>query len=248
MADLTKRLESEMTKVAQHRATEPGRRELAFLELMGELRLKREAYHGGAFVGDDIHAVMDPAVIERFVAILSEITVTSKLKVSTDGTVQMPLRTLGAPKAAAKLRELCLSFSDAMALFGRGTPLCEHHISAFQQRTDRYARAYARALPSDQPQPKTHALCAEMPDQAERMGGPGMLGESVIEGMHVRDNALKRRHATTTEVCENLRLRAQGMDRMGDTRVANIQAVEEEANRRKRSKKNHASRKRKNHA
>ena len=73
------------------------------LELMGELRLKREAYHGGAFVGDDIHAVMDPAVIERFVAILSEITVTSKLKVSTDGTVQMPPVAPPKPLAAVQV-------------------------------------------------------------------------------------------------------------------------------------------------
>ena len=146
------------------------------------------------------------------------------------------------------MHEVCLAFSDVMTLFGRGSPLCEHHIADFSKRTDRYARAYARTLPTDQPQPKTHALCAEMPDQAERMGGPGMLGESVVEGEHVRDNALKRRYATVTDMCETLRLRAQALDRMGDTRVANIQGDEERANSRKRSKANDASRKRKNHA
>eukprot|EP00966_Prymnesium_polylepis_P224848 5200498-Prymnesium_polylepis.1 len=113
-----------------------------------------------------------------------------------------------------------------MTLFGRGSPLCEHHIADFSKRTDRYARAYARTLPTDQPQPKTHALCAEMPDQAERMGGPGMLGESVVEGEHVRDNALKRRYATVTDTCENLRLRAQSLDRMSDTRVAHAATLE----------------------
>ena len=99
-----------------------------------------------------------------------------------------------------------------MVLFGRNTPLCEHHIADFGTRTDRYARAFARTHPTEQSQPKTHVLCAEMPDQAERMGGPGMLGEPVIEGTHVRDNEMKRRFGPITDPLENLRLRAESIE------------------------------------
>ena len=82
---------------------------------------------------------------------------------------------------------------------GEGAPLCEHHIAEVQKRTERYARAFVTTLARDHPQSKAHLLCAHMADQAQRMGGPGMLGESAIEGEHVRDNMLKRRYATTVD-------------------------------------------------
>ena len=66
--------------------------------------------------------------------------------------------------------------------------------------------------------------------------------------LHVCDNALKRRYATTTDRVENLRLRACGTDRMSDTCVANLMEVEECAGANKRAKKSHARCARKVHS
>ena len=214
---------------------------------MSTLKLKREAYHGGAFVGSDIKALMDLFLIELLCAIISAQRVATKLQVEPDGHVTVCLLRLGSSAIADQHKELFSSFSDAMSLFARGTPLCEHHILDFSKRTARYAAAYATALPNEQSQPKTHLLCAEMPGEAERIGGPGMLGEHASEGIHVRDNMLKRRYATTSNVPENLRLRKMQLDRLSDTRIANICDVEERATANKRAQLPHASRKRSNH-
>jgi hypothetical protein len=117
-----------------------------------------------------------------------------------------------------------------------------------RKRTESYAHAYATVLPTVQPQPKSHVLCSEIPDQADRMGGPGMLNESMVESSHVVVNARKRMYCTTRDVCEQLRLCANAYDRLADTRIANMMAVEERAAKRKRVKASHASRKRANHA
>jgi hypothetical protein len=245
---LEKQLDTEEKKADNQRAEQPGEREMALLQLMATLKLKREAYHGGAFVGSDIQAVMDPEIIAKFCGLLADIKVGAKLKLDADRRVRLNLKTFGSVERSDEMKELFMSFSDVMTLFGRTSALCEHHIRAFQPRCDRYARAYATALPDEQSQPKTHLLCAEMADQAERMGGPGMLGEDPVESVHVRDNGLKRRHASTTDRLENLRLRAVAFDRLADTRNANICKVEEQAGVRKRQKIAEASRKRKNHA
>ena len=248
-----KTLELEKKAAAELRATNPGLYEMKMLAQMKKISLKREAYHGGSFVGDDVHEVMDPEVWQQFCAILAAPSVATRLKV-VGGHVKLSLLGIGAlqleksPEKSTEyrvFRELGVSFSRAMSLFNRGTPLCESHIAEFRRRTDRFARAYATALPAEQSQPKTHILCAEMPDQAEMIGGTGVLGESGIEGEHVRDNHLKRQHASTKDVCENLRLRARGFDRMSDTRIANIRDAQQRAHARKRAKVNHASRKRK---
>jgi hypothetical protein len=69
-----------------------------------------------------------------------------------------------------------------------------------------------------------------------------MLGEGPAEAAHVRDNGMKRRHASTTETCEQLRLRICALGRLTDTRIKNITAVEERAQANKRAKVNYASR------
>ena len=239
-------------KVEDIRAKEPGPHERKFLDRMAALKLKKEAYHGGSFVGDDIHHVFDPEVIIIFCEILgdSSIKVIPELTVAEDGKVNVKLThvNFGSKKRQDDFVELCNSFSDAISVFARNTALCEHNIVSFQDRTDRYAKAYATTLPTVASQPKTHMLCAEMPEQAEAMGSPGMLNESPIESQHVRDNMLKRRYATTTDLVENLRLRAQANDRLADTRVENLMALEDATAARKRSKYTSASRKRKAHA
>ena len=238
---LRKSIEDERKAVAEMRAQDPGPYELELLKVMETLSLKREAYHGGAFVGDDVKNVFEPSTMKRFCAILAKPVVATKLQVGATGRVQLELMGMGSSAQQKEYEELTLSFSDAMTLFTRSEPLCEHLIVDLKKRTDRYAHAYASTL-SCQPQPKTHMVCAEIPQQAERMGGPGMLNESAAESEHVRDNMLKRRFASCKEVCENMRLRAQANDRLGDTRIANMLSVEERAATSKRHKRNHASR------
>ena len=239
-------LKDKKASVAELRALTPGYFEVAFLKIMSKLKLKREAYHGGAFVGDDIKALFDPGVFNLFCDLLADPIVFVNTTTSQDGRVHLKLIAPGSRSLQKDMIDLCSAFSDTMSLFGRGTPLCEHHIADFKVRTDRYARAYATVLPHRQPQPKTHLLCAEMPKQADRLGGTGILGEPMIEAAHVRDNNMKRQYASTRDICEQLRLRARGIDRLSDTRIANITEVEQSAAQTLRAKMSAASRKRKN--
>jgi hypothetical protein len=114
----------------------------------------------------------------------------------------------GSKTRAQAWHKLFMSFSDAMSLFCRAEPLCEHQIKDLPARTDRYACEYARTMRKAPPL-KTHLICAEMALQARRKGRVGIFTESVVESCHVKDNQYKRRCATTTSICDNMRLRCQ---------------------------------------
>jgi hypothetical protein len=73
----------------------------------------------------------------------------------------------------------------------------------------------------------------------------GIFTESVVESYYVKDNQYKRCCATTTSICDNMRLRCQCHWRNTDTTIDNLLEIEEQCNARKRGKVNVASRKRK---
>ena len=54
---------------------------------MGNLSLTREAYHGGAFVADNVKSVLEPDTWSRFIDVLWLTQIRADLKVAEDGRV-----------------------------------------------------------------------------------------------------------------------------------------------------------------
>ena len=80
---LVQAMEDEVKCVAEHRSLTPGPFEQKLLRQMFVMKLKREAHFGGCFVGDDIHALMDPEIIHIICAILGEPVVGTQFKVGS---------------------------------------------------------------------------------------------------------------------------------------------------------------------
>eukprot|EP00965_Chrysotila_dentata_P237783 6202125-Pleurochrysis_carterae.AAC.1 len=67
-----------------------------------------------------------------------------------------------------------------------------------------------------------------MAEQMLRLGGTGLLSESVVEAMHVIDNRMVARYACVKNMEEQLRCRARAIWQLNNPHTANIRHIDNE--------------------
>ena len=130
-----------------------------FDAVIDELRLKRAAYHSGAFVGSDINKVFKLKNIPKF------------------GHIFKPLTILGVSFSSCTLRVkiTCLlnKFRLCYNLYTANRPLCKHEVELLVLRCCSFGSWFPVNFPNESLKRKFHLLTVEVPRQARRLCSVG---------------------------------------------------------------------------
>ena len=204
-------------------------------------------------VGKDVWALMQDVPIKKITDIARPyVQMRFNIKAEddrTDAKVSSTMAVAGNGYEADKFAALFKSFSKVSSFYIRADPLCEHQIKHFREvLIPDFCERYADTLPNKVPTPKMHGLGAHMGDQAELIGGVGLLNESIVETAHVAMNEFARRMACVTDKCKNIALRYQCYAHGANTEHKSIRHHDHVTAARKRVRSNYSSRRAKHAA
>jgi len=143
-----------------------------FNRLSHDVRVQREAYHGGAMNGHSCinmlkHAAQFSAIFKR-----------------------RPFHAVGRPgtfylgRHAPRLRILLESLYSLVRLFMAARPLCDHEKLRFRRETIEFEKNYHKFFPSHQPTPKRHHLRIHMHQWITEHHSIGAYSEQSMERVH----------------------------------------------------------------
>src|SRR4051794_1493309 len=169
---------------------------------MKALKIKRQAYFGGTFVGNDCMRILSNAKLwghtirpRRFrIRQPKENTVTTALIPPNHEHVN-------------KYRTLFNKLHQCVVLYSAPRPLCCHEIRMLEVRCASIGNWLPRDFPNESLPPKFHLLTHHIPSFAARWQSVGLSAEHSIESSHRIFNRLGRTYATVA----NTETRLQNM-------------------------------------
>lgn len=162
--------------------------------VLQELRIERQAYHGGAFIGNHVHTALQPNAIKTIVEAPTKIV-----------QQRYPTLLVDAQDVETRYRQLFQGYSECRKLFSHCKKLSQSDITALETcikeflgrcRTEVVARKLGHITP------KLHLLEDHVIPFARRFEvGLGLLAEQGSESIHARFNTLARNyHAMPNEL------------------------------------------------
>jgi hypothetical protein len=139
--------------------------------ILTSLKLERQAYHSGAFNGNDLEKLYFPDVIERLCAVLGKRRVQS----TSDHTTMM----FGCDALAEKFRTLLHKLRQLKMLYRETRPLCRHEVAQLNARALSLGHWFPLAFPTSNITPKLHWVIYHIPTIAAAMGSTGQTTEQV---------------------------------------------------------------------
>lgn len=161
------------------------------------MNLKRQVYHKGALVGNDVAKILHSNNIKKIVKVFKPLPVTLEhggKEVFSDQKVMSKVSTL--------LTKLSLCFK----LYSPSTPLCRHEVAFLAVRCASFGQWFPTNFPASNLLRKFHVLTYHVPEKAMKRGTVGMEGEHCSESIHPVVNKLDRMFATTQNTCDRLAL------------------------------------------
>lgn len=165
--------------------------------VLEQMNLKKQVYHKGALVGNDVAKILHSENIGKIVTCFKPLKVNlqnGELKVLSDHRVMNKVCTL--------LTKLSLCFK----LYSPSTPLCRHEVAFLSVRCASFGRWFPVNFPNTNLLRKFHVLTYHVPEKAARKHTVGMEAEHCSESIHPVVNKLDRTYATTQNVCNRLAL------------------------------------------
>lgn len=171
-----------------------------FDNTLDEMNLKRQIYHKGALVGNDVAKILQPIHIKQIVHMFKPIEI--KLK---HGEKQV----FCDHKLMSKISTLLTKLSQCFKLYSASTPLCPHEVAILGARCASFGHWFPINFPKTNLLRKFHVLTFHVPEKAILMGTVGMEAEHCSESIHPVVNKLDRMYATTQNTCDRLALVAK---------------------------------------
>jgi hypothetical protein len=147
------------------------------------LHVKRQRYHGGAFVGNDCIRLLKGA--NQLAAVL-----TPRQFTSSDGKQH----TIGSNDQSSRVLGLLTRLRDLHQLYSAARPLCRHEVAALQRKAYEYGNWYPVNFPDQTITPKMHVMIYHMPELAQLYHTVGMFSEQAGESIHTVFNKLNRQY------------------------------------------------------
>ena len=153
-------------------------------DVITNLKVKRQRYHGGAFVGNDcvrllkgknkISAVLKPQQFE-----------------SLDGKHKYMI---GCDKQSQLALDLLSRLYSLHQLYSLARPLCDHEVQQLTSLCHEFGCWFPVNFPKHRLTPKMHVMIYHMPELAQRYRTVGMFSEHAGEAIHTVFNKLNRQY------------------------------------------------------
>ena len=171
-----------------------------FDNTLAELSLKRQIYHKGALVGNDVAKILQPVHIKEIVQVFKPIEI--KLK---HGEKQV----FSDHNLMSKISTMLTKLSQCFKLYSANAPLCLHEIAIPGARCASFGQWFPVNFPDINLLRKFHILTSHVPEKAILRGTVGMEAEHCSERIHPVVKKLDRMYATTQNTCDRLALVAK---------------------------------------
>ena len=183
-------------------------------KLWETMNLKRQVYHKGALIGNDVKKIFQPRNIKKIVHSFKPMQVNLQ---NMEWKVFSDKHTMN--KVATLLTKLSLCF----ALYSPSHPLCRHEVALLAVR----CASFGGNFPKVNLLRKFHVLTYHVPEKAISKGTVGMEAEHCSESIHPVVNRLDMVYATTQNACDRLALVAKSQWLQSDTTLTNFKKPKE---------------------
>lgn len=181
--------------------------------VLAEMNLKRQVYHKGALVGNDVAKILHSKKLQKIVKVFKPLQVSlqnGQKKVFSDNKTMNKVSTL--------LTKLSLCFQ----LYSPSTPLCRHEVAFLAVRCASFGRWFPVNFPNSNLLRKFHVLTFHVPEKAISKGTVGMEAEHCSESIHPVVNRLDRTYATVQNTCDRLALVAKSQWLQSNSTLTNF--------------------------
>ncbi|KAI8497930.1 hypothetical protein Bbelb_245820 [Branchiostoma belcheri] len=157
--------------------------------VLKSFHVKRQAYHGQAFVGNHVHTMLQDTAIESLTSIPANVAADL-----VDDYEGFPLSIVTRSKALKeKYQELFKLYAKCHHAFSKAKPLSEEEISVLDTDIKNFMEFYRREFPSATIPIKMHLLEDHVVPWIRRWKfGLGFHGEQGIEEIHAAFNNIER--------------------------------------------------------
>ena len=169
-----------------------------FSETLDSLKLKRQVYHKGALVGNDVNKLIQTRNIQKIVQVFKPTNIVNM----ADGSPKIYSNNIIMSRVSTLLHKLRGCYN----LYSVSRPLCKHEVCFLKVRCASLGCWFPTTFKSSSLIRKFHVLTYHVPEKAERRKTVGMEAEHCSESIHPIVNKLNRTYATTQNVCERLKL------------------------------------------
>ena len=178
-----------------------------------ELNLKRQIYHKGALVGNDVAKILQPLNIRKIVRIFKPLEINLKY-----GGKQV----FSDHKLMSKISTMLTKLSQCFKLYSANTPLCPHEVALLSVRCASFGQWFPVNFPNINLLRKFHVLTFHVPEKAILKGTVGMEAEHCSESIHPVVNKLERVYTTTQNTCDRLALVAKSQWLQSNSTLTNF--------------------------
>ena len=171
-----------------------------FVTTLDNMNLKRQVYHSGAVVGNDIHTIMK----KKNMKIINTCFKPIQIIHHSNQQVFISSHTL-----KQKLLTFHSKIRDIFELISLNRPMCQHEVSYLSVRCYSFVNWLPVSFPDINLIRKFHVAVTHVPEKASRVGTVGMESENFIESIHPVVNKLKKMFATVQNQQQQLSLICQ---------------------------------------
>ena len=179
--------------------------------VLERMNLKRQVYHKGALVGNDVAKILHPENIGKIVNCFKPLRVNLP---NGENTVVSDQRIMN------KVSTLLTKLSQCFQLYSPSTPLCRHEVTFLAVRCASFGHWFPINFPNTNLLRKFHVLTSHVPEKAISKCTVGMEAEHCSESIVV--NRLERTYATTQNTCDRLALIAKSQWLQSNSTLTNF--------------------------
>ena len=184
-----------------------------FDAILQEINLKRQVYHKGALVGNDVSKILQSDNIRKIVEVFKPIQVNLK---------HGEKKVFNEHKIMSKVSTLLTKLSLCFKLYSPSVPLCRHEVAFLAVRCASFGQWFPVNFPTTNLLRKFHVLTFHVPEKAILRGTVGMEAEHCSESIHPVVNKLDRTYATTQNTYDRLALVAKSQWLQSDCTLTNF--------------------------
>ena len=161
------------------------------------MKLKRQVYHSGAIVGNDVDKLTTPENIKKLSGVFKP------------RSIELPdrqIKVYSDTRKSVKMNVLLTKFQQCCVLYSKSRPLCKHEVAMLSLRCASFGSWFPVNFPNESVKPKFHCLTYHVPEKAKLRGTVGMETENCSEMIHPVVNKLNRTYHTVQNVHKRLEL------------------------------------------
>ena len=174
-----------------------------------KLKVKRQRYHGGAFVGNDCIRLLEGREVIANVLKPQQF-------VSLHNNTQ---HTIGSTHQSDLALGLLSRLHSLHQIYSAARPLCDHEIQSFCYNAYEFGHWFPINFPTHSITPKMHVMIYHMPELAVRYRTIGMFSEQAGEAIHTVFNKLDRQYVYMGSDVKRLEATMNRCMRLHDPRV-----------------------------